>query len=59
MPGFAASCSAGLFALSLDFSGLFLGLRLGLRDGRGMMFEIVDVLFIDLRFVKLIDVRDT
>ena len=39
---FAGLCTSGLFAVSLDFSGLFLGLRLGLRDGRGMMFETVD-----------------
>jgi len=56
---FAGLCTSGLFAVSLDFSGLLLGLRLGLRDGRGMMFKVVDVLFIVLRFVKLIDVRDT
>jgi hypothetical protein len=53
---FAGLCTLGLFTVSLDFSGLFLALRLGLRDGRGMMFEVVDVLFYAL---ELIDVRDT
>ena len=46
---FAGLCTSGLFAASPDFSGLFLGLRLGLRDGRGMVCEVVDVLFIVLR----------
>ena len=56
---FAGLCTSGPFAVSLDFSGLFLGLRLGFRDGRGMMFETVDVLFTVFRFVELVDVRDT